>query len=413
MHIVNCAGRLGGHSVMRIHRLCLFGLLLLLGASGCDQVEEDQGAAVGAADGGEADGSEASGSGSGEAGTGRSGAGGASPRGGSGEASGGRSAAGTGGASAGAGVSGGAGRAGRGGSAAGAGGADAGAGGSEAGAGAAAGAGSGGAQAGTGSSAAGSGGDRRCGTRGGVQCGADQFCNLEPDVDCGATDRGGVCETKPLVCTAIYAPVCGCDNRTHSSDCNAHGAGVSIKREGMCNPDECKAAGGRAVYSTGANIPECAADEMSWSVSGGIEPVICCLGKGSVAGRTCGGFAALMCDSGQFCNYEESAGGQGCDGMIADAAGVCATSPTACTREYRPVCSCDRRSFGNACEAHAAGASVMHEGACRENDCKAIGGRVAYGLGPAPMCNAGETEHTYVVGDDGSMPIEGAICCLP
>lgn len=233
-------------------------------------------------------------------------------------------------------------------------------------------AGRGGNAAGRGGSAAGSsgpGGERRCGTRGGVQCSADEFCNFEPDTDCGATDRGGVCETKAEVCTDIFQPVCGCDNRTYSSDCNAHAAGVSVKRDGMC--------------------------EMT-----------------SPAGETCGGIAALMCDQGQFCNYEESAGGQGCGSGIADAAGKCEATPGACTREFNPVCGCDHRTYSTRCVAHSAGISVLHDGACTEKDCAAIGGRVAYGLGPAPMCAAGETEHGSVVADDGSMFIEGALCCL-
>jgi hypothetical protein len=253
----------------------------------------------------------------------------------------------------------------------------------------------------------------RCGTRGGVQCGADQFCNFAPDADCGATDRGGVCQDKTQACTQIYMPVCGCDNRTYSSDCNAHSAGISVKREGMCNPDDCDAAGGRVVTSNGANIPECKAGETGWNITGGREQVMCCV-KAAMAGRTCGGIAALMCGPKEFCNYEAAAGGQGCDGTIADAAGVCQPIPGgACTRDYRPVCSCDRRSYSNACEAHVAGASIMHDGACTENECKAIGGRVAYGAGPPAMCNANETEHGFVVGNGGAMPIEGALCCLP
>ncbi|HKP58344.1 MAG TPA: Kazal-type serine protease inhibitor domain-containing protein, partial [Polyangiales bacterium] len=274
--------------------------------------------------------------------------------------------------------------------------------------------GAGSSQAGQGGGpAAGSGGGRRCGTRGGMQCGANQFCNFEPDADCGGTDRGGVCETKSQVCPDIYEPVCGCDNRTYSSDCNAHSAGVSVKRDGLCNPDECEAAGGHTVTSNGATIPECKADETGWNISGGKEQVKCCL-KTKVAGRTCGGIAALECDDKQFCNYEKEAGGQGCDGTIADAAGRCEPIPGgACTRDYRPVCSCERRTHSNACEAHAAGASIMHDGACTMKDCKAIGGRVAVGSGPPAKCNPNETEHGSVVGDDGSIPIEGALCCLP
>jgi hypothetical protein len=71
-----------------------------------------------------------------------------------------------------------------------------------------------------------------CGTRGGVQCHKDEYCKL--DASCGATDRGGACTAKPQICTAIYAPVCGCDGNTYASDCTAAAAGVSVAQKGEC-----------------------------------------------------------------------------------------------------------------------------------------------------------------------------------
>jgi hypothetical protein len=132
----------------------------------------------------------------------------------------------------------------------------------------------------------------------------------------------------------------------------------------------------------------------------------------SAAGRTCGGFAALTCDPGQFCNYEEAAGGQGCDGTVADAGGKCEAVPTSCTTDDHSVCGCDHQTYSNRCEAHTASRAVLHDGFCTAKDCEAIGGRVAYGTGPAAMCNAGETEHGAVIGNDGSIPFEGALCCV-
>lgn len=127
---------------------------------------------------------------------------------------------------------------------------------------------------------------------------------------------------------------------------------------------------------------------------------------GGIVGATCGGIAGLTCGAGTFCNYEKTAGGTGCDG-IADAAGVCEKLPSACPDDYSPVCSCDNRTYGNACAAHAAGVASKHTGACTPEECIAAGGRPEYSDGAStPMCKAGE--------DSFELPgIEPAICCVP
>lgn len=76
--------------------------------------------------------------------------------------------------------------------------------------------------------------DGECGT--GTKCGDAtctdaQYCKRAA----GSCDGAGSCETRPGACPAIYAPVCGCDDKTHSSACAANAAGTNVAYEGECN----------------------------------------------------------------------------------------------------------------------------------------------------------------------------------
>ena len=78
----------------------------------------------------------------------------------------------------------------------------------------------------------------------GLACADGELCVYARDAHCGAADQTGVCRPRPEVCAEIYAPVCGCDDRTYGNECDAHRAGVSVASDGECAAGGAAAAGG-------------------------------------------------------------------------------------------------------------------------------------------------------------------------
>jgi hypothetical protein len=74
--------------------------------------------------------------------------------------------------------------------------------------------------------------------------------------------------------------------------------------------------------------------------------------------RRCGGIVGIPCEAPEeFCKLPE---GHCC----CDFLGFCTPMPTVCIEIWAPVCGCDGVTYGNECEADAAGISIDFRGEC-------------------------------------------------
>lgn len=222
-------------------------------------------------------------------------------------------------------------------------------------------------------------------------CGPHRFCRI-PDGICDSADVLGICTPVPLACPDVWQPVCGCDGVTYGNRCEARAHRMSIRHEGECpqvcdgfagipcDPNEfclhpigtCDVSDQQGVCVPVPNacpdiyLPVCGCDGLTYgnacdAIMAGVQ-----IDHEGECAQVCGGIIGIPCDPGEFCKTPIGA-------CCCDQFGVCTTIPFGCPDVWDPVCGCDGVTYGNACEADAAGVSVDHVGTC-EIICDGIAG---------------------------------------
>ncbi len=200
-----------------------------------------------------------------------------------------------------------------------------------------------------------------------AECAAAEYCKTS---GCGGQ---GECQPRPQFCPDVWLPVCGCDRVTYGNACEAAAAGVSVKYNGECrmecltnsecgtaeycakDPGACGAAGLCTARPEGCTItlwdPVCGCDGVTYGNA--------CEAAAAGVNVSHAGECAAACTTNAECAAGEYCQTAGCGGQ-----GQCQPRPQACPLVWMPVCGCDGVTYGNSCEAAAAGVNVLHAGEC-------------------------------------------------
>jgi len=201
-----------------------------------------------------------------------------------------------------------------------------------------------------------------------TDCAGGLYCSKAP----GNCAGKGVCARPPTACPDVWLPVCACGGVTYSNACDAAAAGANIQYNGECRleclgnfvcgageycakPDgACSATGlctTRPEVCTTHIDPVCGCDGQTyqnacWAANSGVS-----VRHDGACGTPC--TTNAQCATNQYCQTS------GCGGQ-----GECQQRPQGCITLWLPVCGCDAMTYGNGCEAAAAGVNIHHNGEC-------------------------------------------------
>ncbi len=186
---------------------------------------------------------------------------------------------------------------------------------------------------------------RICGGFTGNTCESDEFCKFPESICSDAVDDTGLCTPVPTGCFDVWEPVCGCNGRTYGNECKADAARVSILHQGPCD-----------CVDTGE--PVCGVDGLTYPSACAAEAAGVAIAHLGECGPPCDGLGPHpRCADGWFCKHPVGE----CSPVVK---GVCTPKPNGCPDLPDPVCGCNGVTYGNGCDADAAGVSIAHVGVC-------------------------------------------------